>query len=84
MTKHVRWRKMTTASLQEDEHTDYKLSWIEEAMILAADCMHAKMTEEETIKRLWDAGVKDEMLSLILVSAKFLYEDEKKESNGNL
>lgn len=69
---------MTKASLLENEHTDYKDAWIEEAMMLAADCMHAKMTEEETIKRLWSAGVKDEILSLILVGGKFLYEDERK------
>ncbi len=66
--------------LREDPHTDYKDNWIEDRIMYAAECMHAGYSEEEVINRL-NASVPEEMLSLILIAAGFMYRDEAVEGD---
>ena len=68
---------------KQDEHEDYKNNWIESAIYLAAERMHAYTSEADIITILRAELVPEDNISLILVSAKMLHQDEVHEFTGD-
>lgn len=77
-------RERLNSMSKQDEHTDYKDNWMEKAIYFAAEHMHANTSEKDIINLLKEEfKVPEDNLSLILVSAKMLYDDEINEFTGD-
>lgn len=65
-----------------DEHTDFKLNYIEKRIYFATECLHAEIPEEKIIDLLGEK-CSEEHISLILAAAKMLYQDEITDFKGD-
>lgn len=65
-----------------DPHTDSETNWIEEQSFNVASYLDAGYSEEKIIEELLLVGVPEEMLSLILVSGRMIWNDEVNDYRG--